>query len=552
MKKLIYLIMVIGLFFTACDPMDEIYTTIDAQQTVIVGDATYTLTNDDYSALDLGYGNFSSENDAKTALPSFLTNMYPVWGKGSSVLVGYQLYVGSAQGVSDYTQADKYYLANMDYPRGSDNAVAFFPEENPADLLADILNVNMGTPSDGDIVLAKYKQYTGVPTFGISNYFEEGYNGSLGSWESINVSGANTWKSSSYNSDEYAKASGYIWPNALASEDWLISPEIDLTDQTNATLEIRQAINHGSTDLLDVLISTDYTTGGDYSTATWDELNLQNTPDGTNWTFLVTDPYNLTAYEGETIHIALRYVSTDGDAATWEVDNVVVKVPGIEGNTKKAETFYTYSGGNWVKSKGVYFVQDTDFDSMGEGSGQPGKYNNFGSSTPPDDYLPTFLSLKFPYALEETELFVIYDYYSSKSGAQIRGNLYTVINGAWVGYKSTISTTLQFGHDGATWVPDNTIKYILTGADYAYMAAQLTGNADFDNVSLPNLSSYGDFDYNWTDAQIIQALGILADHINPTAEEGQKYTFTYLLYDNGLNTLGISIILTNGVWVLNN
>ncbi|MFK5957463.1 MAG: hypothetical protein QM495_01185, partial [Lutibacter sp.] len=71
-------------------------------------------------------------------------------------------------------------------------------------------------------------------------------------------------------------------------------------------------------------------------------------------------------------------------------------------------------------------------------------------------------------------------------------------------------------------------------------------------VSLPNLASYGDFDYNWTDAQLLYSMGILADHINPTAAEGQKYLFTYLLYNNGINTLTMNIIKTNGAWVLNN
>jgi hypothetical protein len=189
---------------------------------------------------------------------------------------------------------------------------------------------------------------------------------------------------------------------------------------------------------------------------------------------------------------------------------------------------------------------------MGEASGQPGRYNNFGSTTPPDDYLPTFLGLKFPYAFEEDELLVIYDYFSSSSGAQLRGNLYTVIDGAWVGHKSTIETTLQFGHDGSKWVPDNTIKYTLVPADYDYLAAQLEGNPDFDNVSLASLANYDDFDYNWSMDQLVYALGLLADFLNPGAEEGQKYIMTYLLYDNGVQTRVTPIIKTGGVWVLNN
>ena len=53
MKKLIYLIMVLGIVFTACEPMEDINADIDAKDNPIVGDALYTLTGEDYDALDL-------------------------------------------------------------------------------------------------------------------------------------------------------------------------------------------------------------------------------------------------------------------------------------------------------------------------------------------------------------------------------------------------------------------------------------------------------------------------------------------------------------------
>ncbi|WAC00829.1 hypothetical protein N7U66_11155 [Lacinutrix neustonica] len=90
---------------------------------------------------------------------------------------------------------------------------------------------------------------------------------------------------------------------------------------------------------------------------------------------------------------------------------------------------------------------------MGTGSGEPGQYNNFSSSVSPNNYLPTFLELNFPYGQEGQELVVIYDYYSSNSGPQRRGNLYTFVDGMWNAYESTIETSLQFGFDNGIWVP---------------------------------------------------------------------------------------------------
>lgn len=539
----------LGLIFTmGCHPMDDIHAEIDLQEKVIVGSAEYTLTDEDYDDLDLGFGSFSNLDDAKSMLPPFFAEMFPIWGKGSSILSGFQLYIGNAPGVGDYTYADHYQLANMDYPRGGDNAVGFFPDEDPANYLGDILAAEINSPSEGQNVLAKYKQYVGDPIFGLSNYFEETFDGSLGNWENINVIGDQDWFSSSYSSDQYAQMAGYSG-GAKDNEDWLISPVVDLSGQSNLTLQVRQAINYasGQTDLMKVLISTNYTTGGDHTAATWDLIELQNTPPGTNWTFVLSDAYDLSAYEGETIHVALKYESTTSVAATWEVDNVVIKTPGVEGETIRKETFYTYAGGNWEESEGVYFVSDADFDSMGEASGQPGRYNNFGSSTPPDDYLPTFLGIKYPYALEEDELFVIYDYFSSSSGAQIRGNLYTVIDGAWVGHQSTISTTLQFGYDGSNWVPDNTIKYMLTPADYDFVVDTFSSKYSSETA---NLAAYGNFNgFSWTFAMIDEAIGAVLLNNFPGAAEGQKYVVTYSIYDGSTHDTTTSLILSGGVYV---
>ena len=539
--------MVIGLVFTACDPMDEINASIDAQEDVIVGDANYTLTDDDYSDLNLD-GGFESVDDVKSMIPNFLTDKYPVWGKGSSVLLNYNMIGGltDLDGVTNYINADSYYFNNEDYPGYSQNAFAFFPDENPADALANIFP----EAEDGDIVLAKYRQYTQEPVTGIVEYFNAGFNGTLAPFEAVSVVGSQEWYDSSYSGVEYAKMTGYSGGTRNDNEDWLISPEIDLTSQTNLTLQVNQAINYANDiSLLSVLVSTDYDELGDPSTANWDLIEFTNSPAGDNWNFVLSEEYDLTAYEGETIHIAFKYISsaTTNDASTWEVDSAVIKTPGVEGDTMFKEVYYKFNGSDWEAVNDAYYLNSVDYDSMGEASGQPGNYNNFDSNVAPNNYIPAFLALEYPFAQEEDALIVMYKYRYNHNTI-VRGNLYTVINGIWVAH----STSLQFGHDGITWVPDNTIKYTLTGADYAYMADQLTGNADFDNVSLPNLGSYGDFDYNWTDAQVLQALGILADNLNPTAEEGQKYIFTYLLYDNGLNTLSINIIKTNGVWVLNN
>ena len=546
MKKILVLLTIFSMVFASCEPLEMINAESDAMPNPIVGDAEYTLTADDYETFGLNYGSFGSEDAAKSAIPPFLAEMFPVWGKNSSVLLNYQLYIGNADGISDYTSSEDYSLALTDYPGNIDNAVAFYESENSADLLPGILALGVATAADGDVVLAKYKQYVGQTVNGITEFYAADFAGAgtLLDYEAVSVSGDQVWEGSNYG----AKVTGYAGGGQNVNEDWLISADINLSNFPNSSFQATQIFNYGDPSGFSVLISADYT--DDISAATWDLIELTNVPDGTSWDEVLSDAYSLAAYNGETINIAFKYTSTDSNAGTYEVVNVSLKAPGVEGVTESKSNFYTYDGGSWELSEGVYYLSDADFDSMGEASGQPGRYNNFSSSISPDDYLLNFLSNKYPYALEGDDLSVIYKYYSSNSGAQLRGNLYTYMNGAWSGYKSTISTSLQFGHDGSVWVPDNTIKYTLVrNADYEYMASQLT-DAEYAGL-IGNLASYGDFDYNWTDAQIHYALALFLDYLDPSAAEGQKYILTYVIYDNGENDYQTSFIKTNGAWVLN-
>ena len=241
-------------------------------------------------------------------------------------------------------------------------------------------------------------------------------------------------------------------------------------------------------------------------------------------------------------------------ARSWEgiMVNDVEEI--VDGNRMNSEIFYTYDGSEWDETDGVYFMQDADFDSMGTGSGQPGRFNNFGSSTPPDNYLPTFLASTSPWAYgqEEDEVLMIYDYFSSSSGAQIRGNRYTVIDGMWVGHQSTIDTSLQFGQDGNTWVPDNTIRYTFSGDDVAYIS-----NAFIDIYPGPadNVGFFGSFDRRptssnyWTDDMLLEAFNALLENGNFVTAEEQKYVLTYIIYNGSTTNETKSVIKTGGVWI---
>lgn len=551
MKKFIYLFMVLGLVFTACDPMEDIYDDLDAQEKTISGDAVFTLTDDDYEELGVE-GGFSSVDQAKGLLPAYLTDLYPVWGKGSSALIGYNLVDGLSNlgSVDAYANAEVYRLANTDYPGAADNAIGFYPNQDPEDYIGDILATTIVDPVEGDIVLAQYKQYVGEPVLGVSDYFSVDFveSETLSGFEEVSVIGDDqVWFGSRYG----VQVSGYDSGSRYANEDWLISPEIDLTEKANILFQVNQAINYasGQLELMNILVSTDYTTGGDPNTSTWDVIDLTTKPDGTSWTFVLSEDYSFAAYEGETIHVAFKYESTTTIASTWEIGQATIKIPGVEGDTDSRGMYFTYNAdGEWEASKDVYYLSDSDYDSMGESSGQPGRYNNFSSSTDPEGYLPAFLNFKFPYAQEEDALVVMYKYYSGSTN--VRGNLYELTSGDWIGN----NPSLQFGHDGTNWVPDNTIKYVLLGSDYSLIGDALIGKYPGPGGSASN---YGNFDRRegnanyWSNDMLVEGFNILLDDMDPGAVEGQKYNMTFNVYTGASGIQNLTVIKTGGVWFEN-
>jgi hypothetical protein len=551
MKKIIYLLTLSAFVFTACAPNEDINAEIDAQDNPIVGDATYTFTDEDYEALELGSGSFSSVDDAKTMIAPYLQTIAPFqyWGNGSSVTVNYELYVGSADGVSDYTYADSYEFSNADYAATGSNAFGFYPNVDPNDEIPAVLDAQIMDATEGQILLVEYDQYIDTPDVGLTNLYQASFPANFDDFELIDASGSlDAWTTGSSNVQGSGFSSG-----AQANEEWLISPEVDLSDGSDLLFQITQEIDFlGDESLIDILIATDYIEGGDVASATWTALSFDKTIYGSMTT---SEDFDFSAYDGETIHIALKYSSTDSDSPRWRVQDFAVKAIGISGDAVSYGTYYMYSGGAWELAENVYYLSSADFDSMGEGSGEPGRFDNFSSSVSPNSYLPAFLAINFPYGQEEEELIVTYAYYSSSSGAQVRGNLYTFTDGAWMAHQSTISTSLQFGHDGTQWVPDNTIRYTLVDSDYDVVASTLLTTAGFEDAA-GNLDNYGNFNRtgsgsSWSDEMMFTAMGVVLDNLDPSAADGQKYITTYNIYDGSSGTEDRSLIKEAGIWIQN-
>ena len=557
MKKIIYCLAVLGLTFVGCNPLEDIYDETDAGTAPIVGTESYTLTSDDYTELELGYGSFNSADEAGALLPGFLANKYPFWGEGSSVVVTYDLYVGSAEGVSDFAGADIYEFSNADYATIGSDAFGFYPNEDAVSAIPSVLDAQVVGPVDGQVVLVKYDQFLQAPQTGLADVVTFDFFGSMQGWNVVEEFGADeTWVSE----EGYVQASGFFG-GATSNTEWLVSPAIDLTDESDLKFQITQELDFANdASLVKILVSTNYT--NDVLTATWDEITLANPATGN---MAASEDYDFSAYDGQTINVALKYTSIaddelttdidEGDSGRWRVESVAIKIPGLTGDVNSKGVYFMYNGSNWEAVEGTYYLSSMDYDAMGENEDQPGAYNSFGSSISPDNYLPAFLSINFPYAQEDEELFVIYDYISSSSGAQIRGDFYTVIGGEFTGHESTISSTLQFGFDNGIWVPDNTIRHTFTADDYAAINTALSATYETATASMIN---YGNMDRRagnvaeWTNPMVLEAINVVLDNIAPDAEEEQKYVVTAEVYNGSNTTEDFAVIKTGGGWVYQN
>ena len=170
MKKIFYSFAILSLLFTSCNTMEDIYSEIDAVETVISGEATITLTDADYDDLGLNYGNFSSTDDAKADLPAFLTNKFPAWGAESLAAVTFKLYAPRR----DEKSLTIYEVTSADYAAGGHNYGNF---DSFSDI-SEFLDTKYPSAENRLLVALTYKYYNGS-----TNTFTNGFINNAGTWE---------------------------------------------------------------------------------------------------------------------------------------------------------------------------------------------------------------------------------------------------------------------------------------------------------------------------------------------------------------------------------
>ena len=126
------------------------------------------------------------------------------------------------------------------------------------------------------------------------------------------------------------------------------------------------------------------------------------------------------------------------------------------GRVEKFYKVFTFSGSSWSEAKTCAMVNPKDYELMGNDRG------NFSSSFAPDTYLPLFLNLRFPYALEGDVKVVGYHFYDKDQEKNvIKSDEYTRTAEGWV--KTEISKPFEgpFKKISGAWKFDPSLTIVL-------------------------------------------------------------------------------------------
>ena len=175
-----------------------------------------------------------------------------------------------------------------------------------------------GTQPGGETVVFEESFATGQGSFTIDN-------------KQLPDGGSYVWKhdagtTTGGNPYYYMKASSFIG-GAKASESWLISPAVDLSQATTAPLTFDHTHKFAGTPSNELTLWVTET-----SAENWQQLTIDKYGTNNDYTF-VTPSIDLSSYAGKTIKFAFKYVSTTDAAATWEIKNVKVVANGEGGGT---------------------------------------------------------------------------------------------------------------------------------------------------------------------------------------------------------------------------
>lgn len=153
---------------------------------------------------------------------------------------------------------------------------------------------------------------------------EETFATGQGNFKAFSVKGDQVWKHDATN--KYMKVSGFFNSTNNENEDWLVSPEINLTGINNASLQFDHTGKLFGANLSDmtVWVSTNFN-GSDLATASWTQVTIPTYMTGNDWVFVNSGAISLADFKNQSkVFVAFKYISSTTASATWEIKNMKI------------------------------------------------------------------------------------------------------------------------------------------------------------------------------------------------------------------------------------
>lgn len=441
-------------------------------------------------------------------LPSLVNSPDP----GSFVSVTYD-FDNERDSVISELSTESYRLLSDDYATvwGDPSVDAFTPSHSPENYMPTILKRKFGIDQIGKYknVAYYYSEKEPFPANVINALVDESVDNNPGGtgtgikfdmkdWINVDLQGNIYWQARNYSNNKYIQVSSY--KSGALNDVWLITPEIDLSTTTNPYFKFDIVVGNYNATCLKVLISEDFDgTPANILTAKWEDITSQfklPTPSSGYTTWESAGNISLKSHNNKKVYIAFRYEGDDLNStkktSTYQIDNVIVyeEIPGMKVENKTlVYDLYESTGSAWRKitDKSVVILQPEDYTLMGI---------NYLSTEQAPNYLPQYLTLKYPFAQDGNSKKVIYRTKANTCYA----DEYIKTDGKWNLNTFIVSLTDKFVYtSNKEWVFDPTFVVKMAKEDYNIIVDYVKENQGLVTPSLINKrNDPGEFYYGFS------------------------------------------------------
>lgn len=447
---------------------------------------------------------FTNKITARDYIPNFLSDSdfaYFTLSDGSSINITYRVAGNVPEEVTNFGAASEYTVTETDYQDAwgseKDYIEAFSPIVSAQKHIPSILSVEYSDAKKGDMVIVNYKQTETEPSFGGSgNDPAPGYEmtsalGSVAVGSNVTVKGLVT--AICGRGFILTDNSGSIlvyYSSGFDATAYKVGDQVDVTGEvsaynkgfqitgTTATVTVtgNQAYSYPSAKVLDGKACDALLGITDNQLAVFAQFTGKVTISGNYYNFTI---------DGAETAIGSLYQATDEQKALFESDKTYtvtgyftsisggkyvnfVPTAAVEAKATKSRralraatavtsnsvsAVYAFDGNNWKANTSINLLQAADYTAMGM------KYFNLEK---PDEYLPTYLKVNFPYAKVGDTKLVAYKYYAS-SKTSLVCDQYTFNGSLWQKTNGVTEESAQFVRTNGKWMYDPNVEITLPG-----------------------------------------------------------------------------------------